>query len=144
MRYFRWLLLSILLCINASAKDRLGATIIKSDTDTDMCRWNVRWKQHKLGKVQNFPLTRDKGIRFGLDGDFLCTASPVAKLNQVKASAPTLSVDLNCKYPETERGVATGLAALEEVGTVDEAVLFLLDPVGEIAHSIFITVSCSN
>jgi hypothetical protein len=117
---------------------------ILAGSDAELCHWNLRWKQHKLGKVKNFPLARNKGVRFGLDGDFLCTASPVVKLNQVKASVPTLSVDLNCKYPETERGVATGLAALEEVGTVDEAFLFLLDPVGEIAHSILITVSCTN
>jgi len=107
------------------------------------CSWKAEWKNKKRNEERTYEISAKNGVRFGLDGDFLCTVTPVSSLSlDEEAETPSAYVDLNCKYPETDRGFATSLFVLSASGAFEQSRLFLLDYMGEIAHSITLTVKC--
>jgi hypothetical protein len=110
-----------------------------------ICEWSALWRNLQQKTERSYKIDSKEGIKFGQDGVFTCAVTPVKPLAPESRVSPlnkVKSIDLNCKYPESDRGFATGLAAIEEAKTFEEVRLFLLDPSGEEEHIIKLQIRC--
>jgi hypothetical protein len=81
-----------------------------------------------------------------METDFLCIVSPVSLMDtQSQAGqSPIKHVDMNCRYAEGERGMATGLAGIEADFAMEVVHFFLTDQVGDTSHSITLKLLCES
>jgi hypothetical protein len=128
-----------------NALSLLGGVLIPFMRAEADCSWSAQWRNHSTKSERTFQLTSEKGAQFGIETDFLCIVSPVSVMN-----APTNNseralikhIDMNCRYAEGERGMATGLAGIEADFAMEVVHFFLADQVGDTTHSITLKLLC--
>jgi hypothetical protein len=109
------------------------------------CQWTATWRNHGSRFKKEFPVTEKEGVQFGLQTDFLCVVSPVSLLDErSKEEEPIKHIDMNCRYAEGERGMATGLAGIEQTDSLEVVHFFLTDQLGETSHSVTLKLFCDS